>query len=178
MPSTTVAYRSKSCTMSWPMKASATSSTTMISRLSQSGSPVRLVSAKAPLTELVANQPRPAITVFRAAGRMLPRVPNATRPSTIWATPSRGPQLESTPWVRAPSALPSTMAATACQKLRPKNATAITPTKIVANSRFGALQVASSCHGEPWRRSSGIASIPPCSTMVLRAGSVVTAVTG
>src|SRR3954467_2488574 len=77
------------------------------------------------------------------------------------------------PWVSEPSALPRTSAAIACQKPSPKKATAITPTKIVANSRLGALQVAISCHGEPCRRSSGIASIPPASTIFERGGEAV-----
>ena len=47
------------------------------------------------------------------------------------------------------------------------------PTKTVANSRFGAVQVAKSCHGEPWRLDAGIASMPPGSTAVGRAEAVV-----
>ncbi len=140
--------------------------TTTIRRDSTRGIPVSVVSANAPLTELTANQPRPAITVLSADGRMLPRLPNAVRPMTIWASPSRGPHVERMPWVRAPRAVPNTRAVIACQKPSPKNAIAITPTKMVANSRLGAVQVASSCHGEPCRRSRGIASMPPASTVV------------
>ncbi len=110
------------------MKATATCTITMISRLSQIGMLVRLLSANAPLTEFVANQPSPASTVFRAAGRMLPRVPNAVRPSTICATPSRGPQLDRMPCVMLPSRLPRTRAPIACQNPRPKKATAMIPT--------------------------------------------------
>ena len=51
------------------------------------GSPVRLVSAKAPLTLLTANQPTPAITDISAAGNRFPRYPKAARPRTICGTP-------------------------------------------------------------------------------------------
>jgi len=59
-----------------------------------------------------------------------------------------------------------TIAAIAGQKPSPKKATEMTPTNTVANSRFGADQVASNCHGDPWRREAGLASIPPGSTVV------------
>ena len=104
------------------------------------------------------------------AGRMLPRVPKAVRLRTSCASPSRGPQVDRMPWVAPPSALPTTMAAIACQKPRPKKATAMTPTKTVANSRFGADQVASSCQGEPWRLEAGMASMPPGSTKDVLSG--------
>ena len=164
MPSTMVEYRSKRWMKLCPMNAIATSITTMITRASATGMPVRLASANEPLIEFVANQPSPAMIVLRAAGRMLPRVPNAVRPSTICATPSRGPHDDSSAWVMQPSALPTTIASSAVGKPSPKNATAMTPTKTVANSMFGAVQVASNCHGDPWRRAMGIASMPPGST--------------
>ena len=56
------------------------------------------------------------------------------------------------------------MASTACQKLNPKTATASTPTKTVANSRFGEIQVQNSCSGLPCRSFSGMNSAPPGST--------------
>ena len=59
-----------------------------------------------------------------------------------------------------------TIAATACQNVRPKNSTAMTPTKIVANSMFGDTHVQNICDGLPCRSSSGIGSAPPGSTAV------------
>ena len=56
------------------------------------------------------------------------------------------------------------MAPTACQNVRPKNSTAMTPTKIVANSMFGDTQVQNICDGLPCRSSGGIGSTPPGST--------------
>ena len=56
------------------------------------------------------------------------------------------------------------MASTACQKSSPKNATAMTPTNTVANSKFGEVQVQNSCSGLPCRSFSGMNSAPPGST--------------
>jgi hypothetical protein len=53
------------------------------------------------------------------------------------------------PWAMPPSALPSTIASTDCQKLRPNAATARMPTKMVANSMFGDVQVQKSRSGRP-----------------------------
>ena len=100
------------------------------------------------------------------AGSTLPRYPNGRRLSTICASPRSGPQLVSTPWETAPSALPITIAATACQNVRPKKSTAMIPTKIVANSMFGDTQVQNICDGRPCRSASGIGSAPPGSTAV------------
>ena len=60
--------------------------------------------------------------------------------------------------------MPITIAATACPKVSPKNRTARTPTKIVANSMFGETHVQNICDGLPCRSSSGIGSAPPGST--------------
>ena len=64
----------------------------------------------------------------------------------------------------APSAVPSTIARNACQNVSPKNSTQMTPTKTVANSRFGDVHVQSSWIGRPCRSASGMASAPPGST--------------
>lgn len=64
----------------------------------------------------------------------------------------------------APRAVPSTMAAVACQKLRPKKRTAITPMKTVANSMLGEAQVHANWSGPPWRSVSGTGSEPVTST--------------
>ena len=63
-----------------------------------------------------------------------------------------------------PSAVPITSASVACQKFRPKNATPMTPTNPVANSKFGEVQVQNSCNGWPCRSFSGMNSAPPGST--------------
>ena len=63
-----------------------------------------------------------------------------------------------------PSPVPITMASTACQKFSPKMATPMTPTKTVANSKFGEVQVQNSWIGRPCRSSSGMNSAPPGST--------------
>ena len=46
----------------------------------------------------------------------------------------------------------------------PKNQTPMTPTKIVANSMFGDIQVQNSWSGLPCRSLSGMNSAPPGST--------------
>ena len=63
-----------------------------------------------------------------------------------------------------PIAVPTTIASTASQKLRPNAAIASTPTKIVANSRLGDVQVQNSWIGRPCRSFSGMNSAPPGST--------------
>ena len=68
------------------------------------------------------------------------------------------------PWVTPPMALPRTRASAADQKPMPNPATASTPTKIVANSMFGEVQVQNSCSGRPCRSFSGMNSAPPGST--------------
>ena len=70
------------------------------------------------------------------------------------------------PWVTPPIALPRMSASAAAQKLRPKSETASTPTKIVANSMFGEVQVQNSCSGRPCRSFSGMNSAPPGSTVM------------
>ena len=60
-----------------------------------------------------------------------------------------------------------TMPATACQKLMPYTATASTPTKIVANSRLGEVQVQNNWLGLPWRSASAMNSFPPGSTATI-----------
>ena len=67
------ATRSNMCTRLWPKKATATCSSTMISRQIFAFQPSSAFSANAPLTLLTANQPMPATTALRPAGRMLPR---------------------------------------------------------------------------------------------------------
>ena len=64
----------------------------------------------------------------------------------------------------APSPVPSTMASTVDQKLMPKAQTPRKPTKIVANSMFGEVQVQKSWSGRPCRSLSGMNSAPPGST--------------
>jgi len=95
------------------------------------------------------NQPIVPVNAFKPAGRMLPRKPKAPRLSTIIGTPNFGPHDESTQWVSDPSALPTTIATAVCQKLRPKTATPRTPTKTVANSRFGDSHVQNRSIGLP-----------------------------
>ena len=68
------------------------------------------------------------------------------------------------PWVIEPSAVPMTIARNVAQKLRPKNTTPMKPTKTVANSMFGEVQVQNSCSGRPCRSLSGMNSAPPGST--------------
>ena len=68
------------------------------------------------------------------------------------------------PWVTPPIAVPRIRASAASQKPRPKPATESTPTKTVANSMFGGVQVQKSCSGWPCRSLSGINSAPPGST--------------
>ena len=63
-----------------------------------------------------------------------------------------------------PSVVPITIARNVAQKLRPKKTTPMKPTKTVANSMFGEVQVQKSCSGRPWRSLSGMNSAPPGST--------------
>ena len=65
-----------------------------------------------------------------------------------------------------PIALPRMRASAASQKPSPKPATASTPTKIVANSMFGDVQVQNSWTGRPCRSFSGMNSAPPGSTVM------------
>ena len=48
-----------------------------------------------------------------------------------------GPQVDNRPWVIDPSAVPSTIAHTLCQNVRPKYSGPRMPTPTVANSMFG-----------------------------------------
>ena len=146
------------------MKAISTWAATTITSDSALDIPVSVVSASAPLTLLTANQPIPATTALSPAGSALPHRPKAMRLNTICGTPNSGPRAESTPWVSDPSAVPSTIAATAAQKLCWKNRMEMTPTKTVANSRFGDIQVQNSWPGRPCRSSSAMNSAPPGST--------------
>ncbi len=68
----------------------------------------------------------------------------------------------------APKPVPITMPATACQNVMPYAATASTPTKIVANSRFGEVHVQNNWRGRPWRSASAMNSLPPGSTATMR----------
>ena len=93
----------------------------MITRHSCLGRPcTSTCSASAPLIELTANQPTPATTALSPDGRMLPRKPKPVRLSTIWHSPSRGPQVESTACATEPASVPITIASTLCQNVSPK----------------------------------------------------------
>src|SRR3954471_12770313 len=142
-------------------------STTM-TRHTPFGSEVRALSASVPLTLFTANQPMPAVTALSPAGRMLPRNPKGIRDWIICGTPKNGPRVPSSPCESDPSAVPSTIASVACQNVCPNAATASTPTKTVANSRFGEVQVQNSESGRPCRSSSGMNSAPPGSTATTR----------
>ena len=100
--------------------------------------------AKAPLTLLTMNQPKLAVSQLSAAGRKLPKKPNEARPSTICGTPNRGPMVERMAWVIEPIRLPMVTPRTVGQKPPPKTAIGRTPTKTVANSMFGDIQVQNS----------------------------------
>ena len=126
---------------------------------------VNVFRANAPLTLLTANQPMPAVTLFNPAGNQLPRKPNGMREAIICGTPNFGPWADSTACVIEPSKVPTVNATAACQNDRPKAATPSTPTKIVANSRLGDVQVQSICRAEPCRSVSGMNSAPPGSTV-------------
>src|SRR3954452_2383179 len=116
----------------------------MITRQNLSDSPSnKALRARAPLMLLTANQPMPATTALIPAGSQLPTNPKPVRLSTIWHSPDGGPQLESTPWLAEPSAVPSTIAATVCQNDSPKKSGPMIPTAMVANSRLGEVQVQS-----------------------------------
>src|ERR1700687_4257825 len=105
--------------------------------------------AKAPLTLLTMNQPKEAVIPFRPAGRMLPRKPKGPRLMTIIGTPNFGPHDDRTPCERDPRAVPTLIPVADCHRFRPKKATAITPMKTVANSRFGESQVQKRSIGLP-----------------------------
>ena len=103
---------------------------------------VSVARANAPLTLLTANQPMPATTALRPAGRMLPRKPKPIRLSTICGTPNAGPRggehghaRSSRARCRARSRAPP--ARTTGRRSRRR----MMPTKMVANSRFGDTQV-------------------------------------
>ena len=68
----------------------------------------------------------------------------------------------------APIAVPAMIPSAACKKFRPNAATARTPTKIVANSMLGELQVQKSWSGLPCRSCRGMNSAPPGSTATTR----------
>ncbi len=67
------AYRSNTCTRLCPKKATATCSTTMMTRQAAFGRCVSALRANAPLTLFTANQPTPAVTAFSPAGSTLPQ---------------------------------------------------------------------------------------------------------
>lgn len=125
--STGNAYRSKVCTKLCPMKPMTISAATTTSSEGSGRRPVSVFRANAALTLFTANQPTPATSALTPAGSALPRKPKARRPMAICGTPNRGPSSDRIPCVSAPSAVPSSRAAAACQKLRPKNSTEITP---------------------------------------------------
>ena len=130
----------------WPKVAMVTWATTMTRKESQKGmfqltTSASAVSANAPLTLFTMNQPIAPVRPFRPAGRMLPKKPNAPRLWTIMGTPNFGPHDERAACVSDPRAVPRMMATAVSQKLRPKMAMPSTPTKTVANSRFGESHV-------------------------------------
>lgn len=65
--------RSKACTRLWPKTANPVCATTISVSASGFGIPVSVLSANAPLTLLVANQPTPHMIDMNAAGSALPR---------------------------------------------------------------------------------------------------------
>src|SRR3954453_13133407 len=132
----------------------------MMSRHSTFGRCVNVLSASAPDTLLTANQPMPAVTDWRPAGRMLSQKPNDTRDCTICGIPYLGRRPDSTAWKTDPTTVPSTSDSTAYQKLSPKTATVSTPTNAVANSKFGDIQVQKILAELPCRSSSGMNSAP------------------
>jgi hypothetical protein len=158
------AQRSNACTRLWPKNATASSTTTMITRQSFVFQWNSAFSAKAPLRLLTANQPTPATIALMPAGRMLPRKPKPIRDSSICGTPNSGPRAASAPIDTEPSAVPSTIASEAIQNDRPKNQTPMMPTKMVANSMFGDTHVQNCCSGLPCRSLSAMNSAPPGST--------------
>jgi hypothetical protein len=92
---------------------------------------------------------------------MLPRKPNAPRLSTIIGTPNFGPHDDRTACEIDPSAVPMMMAVAACQRFRPRKATAMTPMNTVANSRFGDSQVQNIWIGLPCLSFKAMYSTPP-----------------
>src|SRR2546430_6822568 len=131
----------------------------------ESGSPTSASRANEPLTLLTMNQPNAPVIVFRPAGRILPRNPNAPRLATIIGTPNFGPQDERIACVNDPRAEPISTAVAVCHRLRPNRVIAIVPTKIVANSRFGESHVQKRSIGFPWRSLRAMYSTPPGSTV-------------
>lgn len=121
------AYFSKAWTKLWPMKPITISAATTSNREGSGRSPVSVLSAKAALTLLTANQPTPATSAFTPAGSRFPLNPKENRPIAICGTPNLGPSSERIPCVSEPSAVPSSRAADACQKFSPKKRTEITP---------------------------------------------------
>src|SRR5213083_195970 len=108
-PSSGSAQRSKTWIRLWPRVAIATWTITMTRNPSQnheSGRPTRASSANEPLTLLTMNQPNAPVTVFKPAGRMFPRNPNAPRLATIIGTPNLGPQDERIACVNDPGPEP------------------------------------------------------------------------
>ena len=64
-----------------------------------------------------------------------------------------------------PSVVLMMMASAACYRFRPRNATAITPMKMVANSRFGESYVQNRSMGLPCLSLRAMYSTPPGSTV-------------
>ncbi len=151
-----------------PKKAITTCASTTAARQPTTGSPVSADSANDPLTLLTANHPTPAISDIRAAGRALPRWPNAALLSTICGTPRSGPREDSTACTAEPRRFPTAIARHARQKPRPKPDTASTPMKTVVNSRFGEAHVQNSWCARPCRSGSETGSTPPGSTATSR----------
>ena len=122
-------------------------------------------SANAPLTLFTMNQPMEPVNALRPAGKMLPRKPKAPRLSTIIGTPNFGPNDERAACVSDPRAVPTMIAIAVSPKLSPKTAIPRTPTKMVANSRFGESQVQNRSIGLPCLSLKAMYSTPPGSTV-------------
>ena len=117
--STGNAQRSNAWTRLCPKNASPVWMTTMSTSASSGPMWNSVDSANAPLTLLVANHPTPAVIDISRAGTTLPLNPNGSRPSTICGTPCSGPRADRTSCANAPSPVPMTMPATACQNVMP-----------------------------------------------------------
>src|SRR5919199_3473420 len=141
---------------------------TTTTRQSHFGSDVSVLRASVPLMLFTANQPMPAVTALTPAGSTFPQYPKGIRDWIICGTPNSGPRVPSNPCDTEPSADPRAMARTACQKLSLNATIARTPTKTVANSRFGEVQVQNRASGRPCRSASGMYSAPPGSTATTR----------
>src|SRR5215217_8207803 len=127
----------------------------MINSEATNGSPVRIVIAAAPNTELIPSQPM-QLSQFSSPGTTM-LLPYASRASGIWAMPVRGPIVARSPTRIEPTTLPTTIAANAVQKPSPMNAAAASvPRKNAAGTRFGVNHTVNTRLTDPYRADSGI----------------------